>query len=64
MASIVAGTGGIALRPKHMPIIVLLVALIFAANNAACAESLDEALVSTYFGNPQLLAQRASTRAT
>lgn len=64
MASIVAGTGGIAQRPKHMPITVLLVALIFAANNAACAESLDEALVSTYFGNPQLLAQRASTRAT
>ena len=64
MASIVAGTGGSAQRPKHMPITVLLVALIFAANNAACAESLDEALVSTYFGNPQLLAQRASTRAT
>ncbi|MCP4780570.1 MAG: TolC family outer membrane protein [Hyphomicrobium sp.] len=64
MASIVAGTGGRAQRPKHMPTIVLLVALIFAANNAACAESLDEALVSTYFGNPQLLAQRASTRAT
>jgi outer membrane protein len=48
----------------HLPIKVLLAALILATSGAARAESLDEALVSAYFGNPQLLAQRASTRAT
>ncbi len=64
MARIVADTGGRAQRLKHMPIAILLVVLILAMNGSVCAESLDEALVSAYFGNPQLLAQRASTRAT
>jgi outer membrane protein len=43
---------------------VLLVALILVTNGVVRAESLDSALVSAYFGNPQLLAQRAATRAT
>jgi len=64
MASTVAGTGSRAQRQKHLPIAVQLVVLILATNSAVRAESLDEALVSTYFTNPQLQAQRAATRAT
>jgi len=47
-----------------MQIALLLVVLIFTTNSEVRAESLDEALVSAYFVNPQLQAQRASTRAT
>lgn len=64
MASKFAGTGGGSQRPMQMPVTVLLAVLTLATNSAARAELLDEALVSAYFSNPQLQAQRASTRAT
>ena len=64
MARIVAGTGGRGRHLRHVPIAILLVVLILATIPSVRAESLDEALVSAYFSNPQLQAQRASTRAT
>lgn len=59
-----AGAGTSIQYLKYMLMTVTLVALILVTNGVVRAESLDSALVSAYFGNPQLLAQRAATRAT
>ena len=64
MARTVAGTGARGRHLRYVPIAILLVVLILATIPSVRAESLDEALVSAYFSNPQLQAQRASTRAT